>query len=102
MVIEAFAHGVPVIGARSGGIPETIQPGISGSLFAPGDDAALAERITAFARDRTLVATQSAGALAAAARYAPDRIAAAYGAVFDGLAGKPAEGPLLLPREARS
>lgn len=102
VVIEAFAHGVPVIGARSGGIPETIQPGVNGALFEPGDDAALAERITVFARDRALVATQSAGALAAASRYAPDRIAAAYGAVFDGLAGKPAEGPLLQPREARS
>jgi len=102
VVIEAFAHGVPVIGARSGGIPETIQPGVNGALFAPGDDAALAERIATFAADRTLVAAQSAGALAAAARYFPDRIAAAYGAVFDGLVGKPAEGTLLQPREARS
>jgi len=101
VVIEAFAHGVPVIGARSGGIPETIQPGVNGALFEPGDDAALAERIMAFAKDRTLVATQSAGALAAAARYTPDRIAAAYGAVFDSLVGKPAEGTFLQPREAR-
>jgi len=101
VVIEAFAHGVPVIGAKSGGIPETIQPGVNGALFAPGDDAALAEQIMAYARDRTLVATQSAGALAAAARYSPDRIAAAYGAVFDGLAGKPAGNALLQPREAR-
>lgn len=101
VVIEAFAHGVPVIGAKSGGIPETIQPGVNGALFAPGDDAALAEQIMANARDRALVATQSAGALAAAARYSPDRIAAAYGAVFDGLVGKPAGNALLQPREAR-
>lgn len=101
VVIEAFAHGVPVIGARSGGIPETIQPGVNGALFAPGDDAALAEQIMAYARDRALVATQSAGALAAAARYSPDRIAAAYGAVFDGLVGKPAGTALLQPRETR-
>lgn len=101
VVIEAFAHGVPVIGARSGGIPETIQTGVNGALFEPGDDAALAAQITAYARDRGLVAVQSAGALAAAARYSPDRIAAAYGAVFDGLVGKPAATALLQPWEAR-
>lgn len=101
VVIEAFAHGVPVIGARSGGIPETIQTGVNGALFEPGDDAALAAQITAYARDRGLVAVQSAGALAAATRYSPDRIAAAYGAVFDGLVGKPAGTALLQPREAR-
>ena len=102
VVIEAFAHGVPVIGARSGGIPETIQPGVNGALLAPGDDAALAEQIMAYAKDRTLVATQSAGALAAAARYSPDLIAAAYGAVFEGIVGKPTGEALLQPREARS
>lgn len=101
VVIEAFAHGVPVIGARSGGIPETIQPGINGALFEPGDDAALAAEILKLARDRTLVAGLSTGALAAAARYAPDRIAAAYGAVFDGLVRKPAAGALPLAGEAR-
>lgn len=101
VVIEAFAHGVPVIGARSGGIPETIQPGISGALFEPGDDAALAGEIAALARDRALVARLSAGALEAAARYAPERIAAAYAAVFDSLVGKPAEAALLQAGEAR-
>lgn len=101
VVIEAFAHGVPVIGARSGGIPETIQPGVNGALFAPGDDAALAAEIMNLARNRALVAQWSAGALAATARYAPARIAAAYGAVFDSLVGKPTEGALLQPQEAR-
>jgi glycosyltransferase involved in cell wall biosynthesis len=101
VVIEAFAYGVPVVGARSGGIPETIQPGINGALFEPGDDAALAEQLSAFAGDRTLVAALSAGALAAATRYAPERIAAAYGAVFEGLVGKSAETALPQAREAQ-
>jgi glycosyltransferase involved in cell wall biosynthesis len=101
VVIEAFAYGVPVVGARSGGIPETIQPGVNGALFEPGDDAALAEQLSAFAGDRTLVAALSAGALAAATRYAPERIAAAYGAVFEGLVGKSAETALPQAREAQ-
>ncbi|MGX1789628.1 glycosyltransferase family 4 protein [Bosea sp. NPDC055332] len=101
VVIEAFAQGVPVIGAKSGGIPETIQPGVNGALFDPGDDAALAAGILDLARDRALVARLSAGALAAAARYAPDRIATAYGAVFDRLVRKPAGDAFLQPGEAR-
>lgn len=101
VVIEAFAHGVPVIGAKSGGIPETIQPGVNGALFEPGDEAALAAAILGLARDRELIPKLSAGALTAAARYAPERIAAAYGVVFDGLLGKPAEDALPQPREAR-
>ncbi|MBL8753738.1 MAG: glycosyltransferase [Planctomycetes bacterium] len=38
---EMQAAGVPVLGARIGGIPEYVQPG-AGELFAPGDMAALA------------------------------------------------------------
>lgn len=101
VVIEAFAHGVPVIGARSGGIPETIEPGVSGALFEPGDDAALAQEILAMVRDRAMVAKLSAGALEAAGRYAPARIAAAFEAVFAGLVHKPMQAPLLQAEEAR-
>jgi glycosyltransferase involved in cell wall biosynthesis len=35
-VLEAFAHGKPVIGARIGGIPEMIDDGVNGLLFQPG------------------------------------------------------------------
>jgi len=101
VVIEAFAQGVPVIGARSGGIPETIQPGVNGALFAPGDDAALAAALAALADDREPVATWSAGALATASRYAPERIAAAYGAVFERLVRGPAAAASLRTGDAR-
>ena len=35
-VIEAFAAGTPVIGARIGGIPELVEHGVTGLLFSPG------------------------------------------------------------------
>jgi glycosyltransferase involved in cell wall biosynthesis len=41
--IEAYSYGKPVIGARVGGIPETVEQGVSGLLFSPGDHRALAE-----------------------------------------------------------
>ena len=36
-VMEALSCGKPVVGSRSGGIPELVQPGKTGFTFAPGD-----------------------------------------------------------------
>jgi glycosyltransferase involved in cell wall biosynthesis len=36
VILEAFAYGKPVIGARIGGIPEMIEEGQTGRLFMPG------------------------------------------------------------------
>jgi glycosyltransferase involved in cell wall biosynthesis len=101
VVIEAFVHGVPVIGARSGGIPETIEPGVNGALFAPGDDAELAERIAEFVENPQHIATLSAGAIEAARRYAPESIASSYEAVFGALLRGPQAERALEMQDAR-
>ncbi len=44
VVLEAMAVGVPVLATRVGGVPELIEDGRTGVLFAPGDTAALAQR----------------------------------------------------------
>lgn len=44
-VLEAYASGKSVIGARIGGIPEMVLEGQTGNLFASGDINQLAERI---------------------------------------------------------
>lgn len=50
-LLQAAAAGVPVIGARAGGIPEAVADGQTGLLVEPGDDAALAEAIAALLAD---------------------------------------------------
>jgi glycosyltransferase involved in cell wall biosynthesis len=42
VVLEALAHGVPVVGTTLGGMPELIEPGVTGELVAPDDPAAMA------------------------------------------------------------
>jgi len=48
-VIEAYACGKPVLGARIGGIPELIRPGETGALFASGDSDELASALREYA-----------------------------------------------------
>lgn len=46
-VIESLCLGTPVLGAEIGGIPELIEPGVSGMTFPSGDPEALKEAIPA-------------------------------------------------------
>lgn len=48
VIFEAFQHGVPVIGANIGGIPELVRPGVTGDLFEAGNSGDLAQKIIAF------------------------------------------------------
>lgn len=48
-VLEAYASGKPVIGARIGGIPEMVREGNTGALFESGSVDALAELLRQFA-----------------------------------------------------
>jgi glycosyltransferase involved in cell wall biosynthesis len=61
-IIEAMAHGVPVIASRGGGPSEIIEDGVSGFLVEPNDDIALAntlEQIVASRRTLPLIAERA-------------------------------------------
>src|SRR6266702_4471959 len=54
--LEAMARGKPVVATQVGGIPEIIQPGVTGLLVPPGNDATLAQAIASLLANPTTAA----------------------------------------------
>jgi glycosyltransferase involved in cell wall biosynthesis len=54
-VLESQALGIPVIGAKIGGIPELIEDGVDGLLFQPGNDLDLLEKIKYLYNNRDIL-----------------------------------------------
>jgi glycosyltransferase involved in cell wall biosynthesis len=66
--LEGMAFGLPAIATTGGAAAEVISDGVDGYLVAPGDMAALAERVTTLAGDRVRLVEMSAAARARFAR----------------------------------
>ena len=54
VILEAMAHGKPVIGSRIGGIPEQVDDGVTGLLFTVGNRQELASKIDLLRADTSL------------------------------------------------
>jgi len=54
VVLESMASGVPVIGAKAGGVQDLINDGITGFLVEPGDTRAFVDRCNLFRKDQKL------------------------------------------------
>lgn len=52
--VEALAHATPVVASAIGGMLDTVRDGVDGFLVAPGDVAALAERVARLTADPAL------------------------------------------------
>ena len=69
VVMEAFARGRPVVGARAGGIPDIVQDGVNGVLVDPRDPASIAAGVVRVLGDRALLERLAAAAARDAERW---------------------------------
>jgi D-inositol-3-phosphate glycosyltransferase len=90
VVAEALATGKPVVAARSGGVPEIVEDGVSGFLVEPRDPAAMAEKLVLLARDPSLRERMGrAGRESAVRRFAPAAVARQFEAIYESAARDP-------------
>ncbi len=85
VLLEAMSCGLPVVASRVMGIPYLVEDGENGFLVPPGDEAALADRITALLRDRELRESFGARNVRKAISYAVPRIADRFLALWQSL-----------------
>ena len=92
VAIEAIVRGIPVIASAAGGLGETVEDGVSGLLFANGDEEGLAGRLEAVATGRAFPThTVSEDAVhRLAQRHRPELHTERLRALLTSLAGAPA------------
>ncbi len=84
IVLEAFATGVPVVGADEGAIPDAVVPGENGFLFKTDDTGAMAGYLVEILNDKALMERLSAGALRTAAEHSLEKSTEKLLAVYRG------------------
>ncbi len=74
VVLEALARGTPVVGSALGGMPELIEPGVTGELVPENDPHALAAALTPYVRapDQTFTMRDAARAFITS-EFSPER-----------------------------
>ena len=92
VIIEAMAHGLPVVATRVGGIPGIVTPEI-GILVPPGDAAALSRALTRIHDSPTLASSMSDAALSAATGLLAEPVSRKLASVLIGASRPP--GPAL-------
>ncbi len=86
VLIEALAHGRPVIGSRDGGIPDVVRHEETGLLVPPDDPGALANAIETIVANPTVAKEMGArGSRDVETRFGWDRVVADLVGVYDSI-----------------
>jgi glycosyltransferase involved in cell wall biosynthesis len=74
VIIEAYAHGVPVITSRTGAFPEIVREGETGLLVNPEFVDDLFSAMVKFSEDKSLLATMSANCIEEARKFTTEKM----------------------------
>lgn len=90
-VLEALACGLPAVASAVGGVPEIIEPGVTGWLVRPDDPRALEAALREALADDAERARRGAAALAFfdRSRFDWERVAGELSALYDAALGRP-------------
>ena len=83
IIIEAYAHGVPVIAANRGGIPEIVDEGRTGFIFNPESQESLRAAIRHYVEQPLLAARMRSLALEKAKCFSTARMVDSYLSVYE-------------------
>jgi N-acetyl-alpha-D-glucosaminyl L-malate synthase BshA len=81
--LEAMACGVPVIGSKTGGLPEVVNDGETGALLPVGDVDAMAASAVELLSDDARFAAMRAAAVERAADFSTDLVVPRYEELYD-------------------
>ena len=94
VVIEAFAHGVPVVASRIGALAELVDDGETGALVAPGDTETLRKALGLLTERATSVTFGQRARQVYLDRFTPERDLAATERIYaDAIARHAADPP---------
>ncbi len=82
-IIEAYGHGVPVVGSDRGGIPEVIDEGVTGFVFSPDRPGHLRDVLFSLSGDGSRLAALRSGAAERSREFAPDTVVTRYLEVYE-------------------
>jgi len=88
-ILEAMKSGLPVVATRVGGVPATVEDGVTGTLVDSGDERALTRALAALIEHPASAAAMgAAGHTRARQEFSVEAMVAAYEATYR--AGRPA------------
>ncbi|TCC65950.1 glycosyltransferase family 1 protein [Kribbella pittospori] len=92
VVVEAFAHGVPVVASRLGALAELVDDGETGALTEPGDPEGLRKALGLVTDPRTSVAFGERARQVYLNRFTPERDLAATERIYTDAIARHADG----------
>jgi glycosyltransferase involved in cell wall biosynthesis len=82
VVVEAFAHGVPVVASRIGALAELVEDGVTGALAEPGDPVSLRSALRMVTDPVTSVTCGERARQVYLKRFTPERDLAATERIY--------------------